>query len=261
MIWGYHYFWKHPHHEMFLGFLGWVAPQLSPSTMATMAIQLNSTEGPFFPSSLHIKVGSKCFLKSQQDGDVCLWRWTPKFSLVFYLEPKNTADGRNPPPVDMVNIPLFTRFYTSQVVQDFFHQQYHHAKWFILAGKPTKKSGLGCLLQLTFMAALGQTKLQRHTSSSQNDVLHTHLSKNKIWSHHCRPVFDGWPLFPQKKHGWQNATVDINPLVPSSPQKALVLHLPNLNFALPRTWFFGSVTGICCLVYWHLAWCPTYFLR
>ena len=26
-------------------------------------------------------------------------------------------------PVDMVNIPLFTRFYTSQVVQDFFHQQ------------------------------------------------------------------------------------------------------------------------------------------
>ncbi len=25
----------------------------------------------------------------------------------------------------MVNIPLFTRFYTSQVVQDFFHQHYH----------------------------------------------------------------------------------------------------------------------------------------
>ena len=32
---------------------------------------------------------------------------------------------RNPAPVDMVNIPLFTRFYTSQVVQDSFHQQYH----------------------------------------------------------------------------------------------------------------------------------------
>ena len=28
----------------------------------------------------------------------------------------NTVDGRNPAPVDMVNIPLFTRFYTSQVV-------------------------------------------------------------------------------------------------------------------------------------------------
>ena len=28
----------------------------------------------------------------------------------------------------MVNFPLFTGFYTSQVVQDFFHQQYHHQK-------------------------------------------------------------------------------------------------------------------------------------
>ena len=36
----------------------------------------------------------------------------------------DTVDGRNPAPVDMVNIPLFTGFYTSQVVQDFFHQQY-----------------------------------------------------------------------------------------------------------------------------------------
>ncbi len=42
--------------------------------------------------------------------------WTPNF--------RNTVDGRNAAPVDMVNIPLFTRFYTSQVVQDFFHQQY-----------------------------------------------------------------------------------------------------------------------------------------
>ena len=36
----------------------------------------------------------------------------------------NTVDGRNPAPFDMVNIPLFTRLYTSQAVQDFFHQQY-----------------------------------------------------------------------------------------------------------------------------------------
>ncbi len=36
-----------------------------------------------------------------------------------------TVDGRNPAPVDMVNIPLFTGFYTSQVVVwDFSHQQY-----------------------------------------------------------------------------------------------------------------------------------------
>ena len=37
----------------------------------------------------------------------------------------HTVDGRNPAPVDMVNIAAFTGFYTSQVVQDFFHQQFH----------------------------------------------------------------------------------------------------------------------------------------
>ena len=36
----------------------------------------------------------------------------------------DTVDGWNPAPVDMVNIPLSTGFYTSQVVQDVFHQQY-----------------------------------------------------------------------------------------------------------------------------------------
>ena len=37
----------------------------------------------------------------------------------------NTVDGRNPAPVDMVNLTLITWFYTSQVaVWYFFHQQY-----------------------------------------------------------------------------------------------------------------------------------------
>ncbi len=36
-----------------------------------------------------------------------------------------TVDGRILAPVDMVNIPLCTGFYTSQVVQDFFHQTYN----------------------------------------------------------------------------------------------------------------------------------------
>ena len=35
----------------------------------------------------------------------------------------HTVDGRNPAPVDMVNILLFAGIFTSQVVQDFFHQQ------------------------------------------------------------------------------------------------------------------------------------------
>ena len=33
-------------------------------------------------------------------------------------------EGQYSAPVDMENIPLFTGFYTSQMVQDFFHQQY-----------------------------------------------------------------------------------------------------------------------------------------
>ena len=37
---------------------------------------------------------------------------------------ENTVDGRNPAPVDVVDIPVFIGFYTSQVVQDFFHRQY-----------------------------------------------------------------------------------------------------------------------------------------
>ena len=36
----------------------------------------------------------------------------------------DTVDGKNPAPVDMVNIPLFARFHTCWVVQDFFHQQF-----------------------------------------------------------------------------------------------------------------------------------------
>ena len=37
-----------------------------------------------------------------------------------------SVDGRNPTPVDMVDISIFSGFHTSQVVVwDFFHQQYH----------------------------------------------------------------------------------------------------------------------------------------
>ena len=44
------------------------------------------------------------------------------FFLAFF---SRTVDGKYPAPVDMVNIPLLTRFDTSQeVVWDFFHQQY-----------------------------------------------------------------------------------------------------------------------------------------
>ena len=53
----------------------------------------------------------------------------------------NTVDGRTPAPVDMVNIPLFTWFYTSQVVVwDFSHQQYIPLEW---ALSPFKSGTLG----------------------------------------------------------------------------------------------------------------------
>ena len=50
----------------------------------------------------------------------------------------NTVNGRNPAPVDMANIPLLTEFYTSQVVQDFFHQPY--TSWWL--NQPSEKNML-----------------------------------------------------------------------------------------------------------------------
>ncbi len=55
------------------------------------------------------------------------WKWTilkGNESSSNHQFSGDTVDGRNPAPVDMVNIPLFTGFDTSQLVQDFFHQQY-----------------------------------------------------------------------------------------------------------------------------------------
>ena len=54
--------------------------------------------------------------------------------ICFFCEfvSSHTVDGRNPAPVDVpvVDIPVFIGFYTSQVVQAFFHQQYHpYSMW------------------------------------------------------------------------------------------------------------------------------------
>ena len=58
-------------------------------------------------------------------GDV--WTYSANAAVISSVSHYDLAvDGRNPAPVDMVDIPLFTGFYnTSQVVRDFFHQQYH----------------------------------------------------------------------------------------------------------------------------------------
>ena len=47
-----------------------------------------------------------------------------------HINPIPTFDGRNPAPVDVVDIPVFIGFYTSQVVQDFFHHVYGSCVFF-----------------------------------------------------------------------------------------------------------------------------------
>ena len=67
----------------------------------------------------------------------CTAGWSIKMTiwLVVSTRLKNTVDGRNPAPVDMVNISLFTRFHACWVVEDFYHQQYE-SNWIISPGIP-----------------------------------------------------------------------------------------------------------------------------
>ena len=81
----------------------------------------------------------------------CLPQKTKRWNL-------NTVDGRNPAPGDMVNIPLFTEFYTFQVVQDFFHQQYH-AFW--------KGNHIFQLLTIFWVNVLCPVKWQEEASDGQ----------------------------------------------------------------------------------------------
>ena len=52
----------------------------------------------------------------------------------------NTLDGRNHAPVHVVDIQDFMGFYTSQVVQDLFHQQYliNHDQIYLFFGGATR---------------------------------------------------------------------------------------------------------------------------
>jgi len=58
-----------------------------------------------------------CFMFTSEHSYVSMEFYTFYHQIDHYAFGRNTVDGRNPAPVDMVNIPLFTRFYTSQVVQ------------------------------------------------------------------------------------------------------------------------------------------------
>ena len=97
-------------------------------------ITLNSEKSVFIPklgsrpNSLHLPATLNSLLEP----------FFPRMTLEMKHGKKgaDTVDGRNPTPVDRYFIPLFTRFDTSQVVQDVFHQQYqviHHSKAVIAA--------------------------------------------------------------------------------------------------------------------------------
>ena len=62
----------------------------------------------------------------------------------FFADSIHTVDGRNPAPVNMINIPLFIGFHTSQVVQDFSHQQYLFPGVNFGENTPMKKQLLHC---------------------------------------------------------------------------------------------------------------------
>ena len=88
----------------------------------------------FWHGSWKIKIHDKCNSaicagRLYQHGSSSVWviglGWPKKPQLrdgaTFF---NDTVDGQNPASPRMMIIPLSTRFYTSQVVQDFFHQQY-----------------------------------------------------------------------------------------------------------------------------------------
>ena len=102
----------------------------------------------------------------------------------------NFVDGQNPAPVDMVKIPLITRFYASMVVQDFFHQQYHpktnprsllrsslghtktHEKWHSLQTKTARLSYPNVTSKNWFYEASGHgwTTYQSNYNSPRKDI-------------------------------------------------------------------------------------------
>ena len=85
--------------------------------------------------------------------------------------------------VDMVDIPLFTRLYTSQVVQDFFHQQYFNGD-LGLSNPSGKEPWFRKLSEDIYLVKYDRIHLQCvgifHPGDGKQVKLHTHF------------MFDGW---------------------------------------------------------------------
>ena len=62
----------------------------------------------------------------------------------FWQDPHDTVDGSNPAPVEVGSLSHFLVFHTSQVVQDFSHQQYSR----IESRFPDPKNKIGSVYSL-----------------------------------------------------------------------------------------------------------------
>ena len=90
----------------------------------------------YFLEELHLVVNLwqtliRCLVYTYQSLSLNIGYWQDSEKNISSTSPRHVCfllGGQNPAPVDTVNIPLFTRFYTSKVVQDFFQQQYVHRK-------------------------------------------------------------------------------------------------------------------------------------
>ena len=78
----------------------------------------------------------------------------------------HTVNGRSLAPVDMGNLPVFTEFYTSQVVQDFFHQQYEKHIKILCCYVCTIARGIQRVAQYSLLLGI--------SSSHETNHLHLH---------------------------------------------------------------------------------------
>ena len=95
-----------------------------------------------------------------QQHHVCFFRQTSWSNGLFFKE-LYCIESKFLAPVEIVNITVLTRFYTSQVVQDFFHQQNEKTT----ASHPGLVQLSSCLGLLTFFFTT--CKCQRDNSQNQ----------------------------------------------------------------------------------------------
>ena len=104
--------------------IGFIFPKVSGWTSQENMKKLPKTQSWFIDSLEAGLWGKHTFWSSDSGRTISLGLQNPatsKTSHILLMVQKSAEK-----PVDMVNISSFTGFYTSQVVQDFLHQQCHH---------------------------------------------------------------------------------------------------------------------------------------